>query len=193
MTGSLVEPRRAPRPRGYARCGGLGGRQPSPVGAVARLPAMSLRLDEVTALLDRWYDPAWAEDWDAVGLVCGDPEQPVRRILLAVDPAPAVVAEAVEWGADLVVCHHPLLLTPVHGVAASTPKGRIVHDLVRAGTALFTAHTNADVPADGVNEALARAVGIVDPRVVVSTEADAGDPGDAGDTALDKLVTFVPE
>src|SRR3954449_11906063 len=154
---------------------------------------MSLRLDEVTALLDRWYDPAWAEDWDAVGLVCGDPEQPVRRILLAVDPAPAVVAEAVEWGADLVVCHHPLLLTPVHGVAASTPKGRIVHDLVRAGTALFTAHPNAAVPADGVNEALARAVGIVDPRVVVSTEAEAGHPGDAGDTALDKLVTFVPE
>jgi dinuclear metal center YbgI/SA1388 family protein len=140
---------------------------------------MSLRLDEVTALLDRWYDPAWAEDWDAVGLVCGDPGQPVRRILLAVDPAPAVVAEAVDWGADLVLCHHPLLLTPVHGVAATTPKGRVVHDLVRAGTALFTAHTNADVPGDGVNEALARAVGIVDPRVVVSTD-DSGDSGRPG-------------
>jgi dinuclear metal center YbgI/SA1388 family protein len=143
---------------------------------------MSLRLAEVVALLDGWYDPAWAEDWDAVGLVCGDPEQPVERVLFAVDPAPAVVDEAVDWGADLLVCHHPLLLHPVHGVAATTPKGRSVHRLVTAGTALLTAHTNADVPPGGVNESLARAVGIRDPQVLVET---ARDP-------LDKLVTFVP-
>jgi dinuclear metal center YbgI/SA1388 family protein len=143
---------------------------------------MTLRLSDVTALLDGWYDPSWAAGWDAVGLVCGDPDQPVSSILLAVDPAPAVVAEAAEWGADLLVCHHPLLLAPVHGVAATSPKGRTVHRLVRSGTALFTAHTNADVPADGVNESLARAVGIVDPRVVV----------DEAQSLVDKLVTFVP-
>ena len=141
---------------------------------------MTLRLSDVTALLDGWYDPDWAAEWDAVGLVCGDPDQPVARVLLAVDPAPAVVAEAAEWGADLVVCHHPLLLTPVHGVAATTPKGRVLHRLLRSGTALFTAHTNADVPADGVNESLARAVGIVDPRVV---EADDLADGGANDGA----------
>jgi dinuclear metal center YbgI/SA1388 family protein len=128
-------------------------------------------LEDVVRLLDGWYDPAWAEDWDAVGLVCGDPAQPVHRVLFAVDPAPVVAAEAVAWGADLLVCHHPLLLTPVHGVAATGPKGRVVHDLVRAGTALLTAHTNADVPADGVNESLARAVGITDPQVL------GGEPG----------------
>ena len=147
---------------------------------------MTLRLSDVTALLDQWYPPSWAEDWDAVGLVCGDPEQPVRRVLLAVDPAPAVVEEALQLDADLVICHHPLLLRPVHGVAATTPKGRVVHDLVRAGIGLFAAHTNADVPADGVNDALARAVGIVDPRVVVQ----ASDPTE---DARDKLVTFVPQ
>jgi dinuclear metal center YbgI/SA1388 family protein len=145
---------------------------------------MPLRLADVTALLDGWYDPASAAAWDAVGLVCGDPDQPVGKVLFAVDPAPSVVAEAVEWGADLVVCHHPLLLSPVHGVAATTPKGRVVHDLVRAGTALLTAHSNADIPADGVNDALARAVGIVDPRVLLGE----GDPA----RDVDKLVTFVP-
>jgi dinuclear metal center YbgI/SA1388 family protein len=143
---------------------------------------MALTLSDVTALLDGWYDPAWAADWDAVGLVCGDPRQPVRKVLLAVDPAPAVVAEAVHWGADLVVCHHPLLLSPVHGVALTSPKGRVIHELVRSGSALLTAHTNADVPADGVNESLARAVGIVDPQVLLGEGADD----------LDKLVTFVP-
>jgi dinuclear metal center YbgI/SA1388 family protein len=144
---------------------------------------MTLRLRDVTALLDGWYDPAWAESWDAVGLVCGHPDQQVAKVLFAVDPAPAVVAEAVGWGADLLVCHHPLLLTPVHGVAATSPKGRAVHDLLRAGVALLTAHTNADVPADGVNEALARAVGVVDPQVLLDED---------GDRHLDALVTYVP-
>jgi dinuclear metal center YbgI/SA1388 family protein len=142
---------------------------------------MAVSLRDVTALLDGWYDPAWAETWDAVGLVCGDPGQEVRKVLFAVDPAPGVVEEAKEWGADLVVVHHPLLLTAVHSMAATTPKGRVVHDLVRSGIALFTAHTNADVPADGVNDALARAVGIVDPQVVVEDR-----------DGTDKIVTFVP-
>jgi dinuclear metal center YbgI/SA1388 family protein len=143
---------------------------------------MPITLREVVGLLDEWYDPAWAESWDAVGLVTGDPEQPVRKVLLAVDPAPAVVDEAVAWGADLVVVHHPLLLTPVSSMAATTPKGRVLHSLARHGIALLTAHTNADVPADGVNESLARAVGIVEPRVVV----------DEGPEGLDKLTYFVP-
>jgi dinuclear metal center YbgI/SA1388 family protein len=143
---------------------------------------MAVPLREVTRLLDSWYDPGWAEPWDAVGLVCGDPDQPIDKVLLAVDPAPAVMDEAREWGADLVLVHHPLLLTAVSSVAATTPKGRVVHDLVRSGTALFTAHTNADVAVDGVNESLARAVGIEDPRVVVDTAR----------RALDKVVVFVP-
>jgi dinuclear metal center YbgI/SA1388 family protein len=148
---------------------------------------MTLRLSDVTALLDGWYDPGSAEDWDAVGLVCGDPDQPVLRVLFAVDPAPAVVAEALEWGADLLVCHHPLLLTPVHGVPATSPKGRVVHDLVRAGCALLTAHTNADVPADGVNEALARAVGIVDPEVVLAPERSEPGRVDRGHGRIGRL------
>ncbi len=143
---------------------------------------MPITLGDVVDLFDGWYDPAWAESWDAVGLVTGDPEQQVRRVLFAVDPAPAGVAEAVEWQADLVVVHHPLLLTPVSSMAATTPKGRVLHTLARHGIGLLTAHTNADVPADGVNESLARAVGIVDPRVVVGE----------GREGLDKLTFFVP-
>ncbi|MEU6038253.1 Nif3-like dinuclear metal center hexameric protein [Actinomadura sp. NPDC047616] len=119
-----------------------------------------MRLSQVIQVLDEIYPPAWAESWDAVGLVCGDPEQEVGRVLFAVDPVAAVVDEALEWGADLLVTHHPLLLRPVHGVAATTPKGRLVHRLIRNGTAVFTAHTNADVADPGVSDALARAVGL---------------------------------
>ncbi|MCZ2824671.1 MULTISPECIES: Nif3-like dinuclear metal center hexameric protein [unclassified Modestobacter] len=121
-------------------------------------------LGAVTAALEARYDPALAEPWDAVGLVCGDPAEVVRSVLFAVDPTSAVVDEAIDLGADLLVTHHPLLLTPVHGVPADDPKGRLVHRLVRAGIGLFVAHTNADRAAGhGVNDALAAAVGLVDP------------------------------
>lgn len=117
-------------------------------------------LADVTAAFERIYPPEWAASWDAVGLVCGDPEQGVSKVLFAVDPVDAVVDEALLWGADLIITHHPLLLRGVHGVAADTPKGRIVHRLIRAGTALYTAHTNADTAHPGVSDALARAVGL---------------------------------
>ncbi|MQY08221.1 Nif3-like dinuclear metal center hexameric protein [Actinomadura macrotermitis] len=119
-----------------------------------------MRLSQVIAVLEALYPPAWAESWDAVGLACGDPGQEVRRVLFAVDPLAAVVDEALDWDADLIVTHHPLLLRGVTSVAATTPKGRTVHRLIGAGTALYTAHTNADVADPGVSDALARAVGL---------------------------------
>ncbi len=118
-------------------------------------------LREVIAALDARYAPALAEGWDAVGLVCGDPDEPVGRVLFAVDPTSAVVDEVIATGADLLVTHHPLLLTPVHGVPADDPRGRLVHRLIRAGAALFVAHTNADrAPGCGVNAALADVLGL---------------------------------
>lgn len=139
-------------------------------------------LGEITALMDRWYPPQHADSWDAVGLVCGDPADDVRRVLLAVDPVLAVADEAVDLGAQLVVTHHPLLLKGVHGVAATDPKGTVVHRLVRAGCGLLAAHTNADSPALGVSESLALALGLVDVRPL---EPDPAPP-------LDKLVVFAP-
>src|SRR5215467_14169798 len=102
-------------------------------------------LADIVTAFGRLYDPATAADWDAVGLVCGDPQEPVRRILFAVDPVAATAEEAIDRQADLLITHHPLLLRGVHGVPATTYKGRIVHQLIRAGVGLLVAHTNADV------------------------------------------------
>jgi dinuclear metal center YbgI/SA1388 family protein len=139
-------------------------------------------LAELIAVLDGWFDPRWAEPWDAVGLVCGDPDEPVERVLLAVDAVPATVAEAVQGGAGLLLTHHPLLLTGVHGVPATDPKGRLVHRMIRAGLAHFVAHTNADVARPGVSDALAGRLGLGGLRPLEPQPEEA----------LDKLVTFVP-
>jgi len=139
-------------------------------------------LKDVLDLLHTWFPPATAEAWDAVGLVLGDPEQQVKRVLFAVDPSPEVAAEAVAWKADLLVVHHPLLLKPVHGFAATTPKGRTLSVLAGAGCALLTAHTNADQAAGGVSESLALALGLRDLRPIVPATAEV----------MDKITVFVP-
>ena len=102
-------------------------------------------------------------------------------MLLAVDPAAPVAAEAAAWDADLLLTHHPLFLRGVHGVAETTPKGRTLATLTRAGCGLLTAHTNADHGSPGVSDALARALGLRDVRPV----APSGPP-------LDKIVVFAP-
>jgi dinuclear metal center YbgI/SA1388 family protein len=140
------------------------------------------RLGDVLDVLDAWFDPRWAQPWDAVGLVCGDRGADARRILLAVDAVPATVGEAESWGAQLLLTHHPLLLTGVHGIPDDEPKGALVARMVRSGVAHFVAHTNADAADPGVSDALAERIGL---RELRPLDALADDP-------LDKLVVFVP-
>jgi len=117
--------------------------------------------------IERRYPPALAAHWDSVGLVCGEPAASVRRILLAVDPVIEVVDEALLVQADLVITHHPLFLSGTHSVAADDPRGRIVHQLISHGIALYAAHTNADHADPGVSDALASAIGVSELRPLV--------------------------
>lgn len=122
---------------------------------------------EVCQHLDAAYPPALAEKWDAVGLICGNPEAPVTKVALALDCTLEVAQAAVDAGAQLLVVHHPLLLRGVTSVAANTPKGKVIHTLLRGGVALFAAHTNADSARPGVNDKLAELVGIQPGRPIV--------------------------
>jgi dinuclear metal center YbgI/SA1388 family protein len=204
MAKNYFQPLDCPDPRGAAACGPsrhVSARRPLASGtrsrttrSVARRATVQVRLEadkvrqvptvgEVVAALDRLYDPARAEAWDAVGLVCGDPDAEVGRVLFAVDPVEVVVSEAIEWGADLLVTHHPLFLRAVHGVAATTPKGRLVHGLVSSGVALHVMHTNADSADPGVSDAFAAVLDLGELRPIDPQPAES----------VDKLVVFVPE
>ncbi len=139
-------------------------------------------LRDVVTVLDDLYDPRWADAWDAVGTVIGDPAADVAKVLFAVDPVQAVVDEAIAWEADMIVTHHPLYLKGVTSVAATSPKGRVVHDLISNRIALHTCHTNADSPPLGVSESMALALGLTDLRPLAP---DTADP-------VDKWIVFVP-
>ncbi|TRX60269.1 Nif3-like dinuclear metal center hexameric protein [Corynebacterium hiratae] len=125
---------------------------------------------EIRRVIHEAYPPQLAESWDAVGLVCGDPADEVRTVAFALDCTQEVADKAVELGAQMLVVHHPLLLRGVTSVAADTPKGKVIHTLIRNGVALLAAHTNADKARPGVNDKLAELVGITPGRPIVPVE-----------------------
>lgn len=139
-------------------------------------------LSDVIDALDALWPPRRAETWDAVGLVCGDPDAEVRRVLFAVDPVQEIADEAVRLGADLLVTHHPLYLRGTTTVAATGFKGRVVHTLIKNDIALHVAHTNADRADPGVSDALAAAVGL---RITGPLVPDPDDP--AGRRGLGRI------
>jgi dinuclear metal center YbgI/SA1388 family protein len=133
--------------------------------------------------MERLYPPASAQSWDQVGLVSGDLEQPVRAVLLAVDPTQAVLEEAQQREADLVITHHPLLLRGLHAAPAHQAKGQALRTLIAADTALYCAHTNADVARDGVGDALAAACGLTSSEALSIAEGhELGRVGDLPET-----------
>lgn len=133
---------------------------------------MPTTVGQIIGLLEKRYPPGLAEDWDAVGLVCGDPNATVSRVLFAVDPVRDVVDEALVLQADLIVTHHPLLLRGVHSVAPVTHKGTVLHTLITHGIALYCAHTNADHASPGVSDALADVLGVLDVTPLVPAPGD---------------------
>ncbi|HZA08500.1 Nif3-like dinuclear metal center hexameric protein [Mycobacterium sp.] len=142
---------------------------------------MRVRLADVIGVLDEAYPPRLAQSWDSVGLVCGDPDDDIDTVTIAIDATRAVVADVPHGG--LLLAHHPLLLRGVDTVAASTPKGALVHEMIRTGRSLFTAHTNADAASPGVSDALAAGLGLV-VEDVLSPVPDRPE--------ADKWVVFVP-
>ena len=94
------------------------------------------------------------EDWDRVGLNCGHLDHPVTKVLVALDPFAAAIAEAKEMGAEVLVTHHPLMWDTGF-INDSTDQGRRMLDLMESGIAHINAHTNLDCAPGGVNDELA--------------------------------------
>lgn len=139
-----------------------------------------VRLGELTRILEHLAPLDLAEEWDRSGLCVGDPDQRVHRVLVALDPTPLAVEEAIRQRCDLLITHHPLLLTPLKSLDLTDPTARLAAQLLRNSIALYSAHTNLDRAADGVNDCLAGALGLLNPR-----------PLSGGEPAL-KVVTTIP-
>ena len=111
-------------------------------------------------------------DWDNVGLLCGSRNAPVTRVLVALDPFEHVCREAADWGAELIVTHHPLIFRPIQAVTDDTAIGRSIQLLCRMGISAVNAHTNLDCAPGGVNDILARRLGLEGVSVIDPSGVD---------------------
>ena len=145
---------------------------------------------EIISYMEERYPPETAESWDKVGLIVGGRNDEAARVLLAVDPVPEVVAQAVDGGYDLLITHHPLYLRGTSYVSDDDAKGRMVRDLIRAGVGLYAAHTNGDVNRGGVADALAELFGLEQTRPLVPGEEQGVGLGRIGTVRPQKLSEF---
>lgn len=130
-------------------------------------------VQEIEQAVFDWAPRSLAEDWDNVGLLCGRAEKEVSRVLVALDPFEDVCREAKERGAELMVTHHPLIFTPLRAVTDRDAVGRCLLYLARHDIAAVNAHTNLDCAVGGVNDVLARTIGLSDIQVIGPEKTDA--------------------
>lgn len=111
-------------------------------------------------------------DWDNVGLLCGSRDRAVSRVLVALDPFEHVCTEAATWGAELIVTHHPLIFRPLSHITDENSIGRGILVLCQNGISAINAHTNLDQAPGGVNDTLAKLLGLSDIEVIAPQGID---------------------
>lgn len=143
---------------------------------------MGVRAKEIFLRLEELAPPELAEEWDNPGLQVGDPEKEVKRVLLALDADSEACREAEEKGADAIICHHPLIFSPLKNLRTDLPAGALLARLIRAGIVVYAAHTNLDNAERGTGAALADALALQEVTAFPARRRQK----------LFKLVTFVP-
>lgn len=149
-------------------------------------------VSDILTYLNTIAPPEMQESWDNVGLLCGWREKPVTRILVALDPFEGVCREAAEWGAQLIVTHHPLIFSApknLSRVTDETVTGRSILFLASHGISAINAHTNLDCAPGGVNDVLAEALGLSN----VEVPNPLGTDGDGRPWGLLRTGTVEPQ
>ncbi len=143
---------------------------------------MTATVEDVIRVMEHIAPPKLAEKWDNIGLQVGQRDWSVKAIWVALDPLPDVVEAACREKIDLLITHHPLIFNPLKTVDFSLPIGRCVRLAAQNKMAIYAAHTNYDSVAGGLNDILARHIGLKNLRPLVGGGADS----------VYKLVVFVP-
>jgi len=139
-----------------------------------------MKVADVVRVLEALAPAHLAEEWDNVGLLVGDRERRVTRLMACMDVTEPVLAEAVKAGVQMILAHHPVIFKPIGRVTAGlTP---VVYEAIRRGVAIYAAHSNLDNAPGGTNDVLADVLGLSDRRAIV--------PGVSRERC--KVAVFVP-
>ncbi len=142
-----------------------------------------VKLREICALISEHYPEKCAEEWDNPGLQLGRDDAEIGRVLVALELTRAVIEEAIEIQAQLILTHHPFIFKPLKSVSTRTPEGSMLLDLAEHRIALVAAHTNLDAAPNAIGQKLAQDLNLRDVQPFLPAQ-----PYEAC-----KIVVFVPE
>ena len=121
---------------------------------------LQAKISDLIGIINKIAPPALAEEWDNVGLQVGDPSAEVLRVMVALDPCPAAVEEAISNSCQLLVTHHPLIFKPLKRISTADEAGKLIHRSIANNLAIVSLHTNYDIAENGVNDLLAARLGL---------------------------------
>ena len=141
-----------------------------------------MKLGEILSWLRGLAPEDTAMDGDPVGLLIEPPARDISRVVVCLDATPAIANAAAQANAELIICHHPLIYRPMAKIQDSEPVGKTVLVLAREGIALYAMHTNWDRAFGGINDTLARKIGLKDIRAL----------GGSGDSQIPRIGAISP-
>ena len=119
---------------------------------------------EIMDALEKRWNPSYAMAWDNVGLLVGREEKEIKKIFVALDVTDDTLAQALAFGADMMITHHPLLFSPVKKINTGDFIGRRLIAMIQADLCYYAMHTNFDVK--GMAELNSRCLGLQNLRVL---------------------------
>ncbi len=131
-----------------------------------------MKIKEFINLFESAYPTSLAFDGDNVGLLVGDRNDEITKVLVTCDVDMAVVEEAIEVGANLIVSHHPIMFHSLNRMTEAVPEQRTVRLMVANGISHYAAHTNLDTGKGGLNDLMAEMLGMENTEVVDVVASD---------------------
>ena len=119
-----------------------------------------MNLTELTQELESWAPPAFAESYDNVGLLVGNPNQEITGALINLDVTEEVLEEAQSIGVNLIITHHPIWFRSRKNLTGEDYVSRILIQAIKQNIALYAIHTNLDNVRSGVNHKIAQKMGL---------------------------------
>jgi len=141
------------------------------------------KISDILGIINKKFPFSLAENWDNTGFQLGSPSGSAQKIMVALDPLPEVIEQAISAQCQLLITHHPLIFSPLRQITATTATGKLLLQATAGRLALISMHTNYDIAAEGLNDILATRIGLHDIQPLRIS----------GHAELVKLVVFVPK
>ncbi|CEP80210.1 Nif3-like dinuclear metal center hexameric protein [Paraclostridium sordellii] len=142
-----------------------------------------MKLKSLIKQIEKKYPLNLAYDWDNVGLLVGDYENEVKKIMVVLEANEEVVNEAIEKEIDLIITHHPFIFSKMKKVTTQDLKGKLIHKLIKNNISIYSMHTNFDIAFDGLNDYFVELLNLKDAKILEKTNSEV----------LYKLAVYVPK